>query len=164
MRCFTRLKHVLFTVTVVMILFTSTVAAAEIGTDPPSDPPFSGGYFITGSSVLGTVTVYTPISDGWCLDDQGYLFRFGSNSATGKVYTSGGSVYDFRCPAFSTAQYRATDSSYTYSDLRLVPVNSNVFIQQDFEPLLDRDYMLRLLQIGLIGLVFISIVTKGGRR
>lgn len=162
MRFFTRLKITVLVTVVVLILSTNFAMAVEIGTDPPSDPPYSGGYFITGSSLLGTVTVYTPVSDGWCLDSSGYLFRYGSNTATGKIYTSSGSVYDFRASAFSAAQYRSVDSSYTYSDLRLVPADSNISIKQDFEPLLDHDYMLGLFTVAMLGMIFISIITKRG--
>lgn len=163
MRCFTRLKKVFFGVALVVILSISVASAAEITTDPPADPPWSGGYFITGTSALGTVTVYTPVNDGWCLDADGYLFRYASSSTTGKVYTSSGTVYDFRAPAFAAAQYRATDSSYTYSDLRLIPASANVVISTDFEPLLDQDYMIQLLQAALLGLLFVVIISKGGR-
>lgn len=158
MRCFTRLSLCVLTVLVCFMSVDRAHAAVNLPNDPPSDPPFYGGYYVTGSaSGLGTVTVYFPDGEGWSVDDSGCLFHSDNSSTSGVLYTASGTEYDFSAPAYSLPRYRLSDGgSYYYTDLRLVPTATNVVIADTFDPVYDLPTMLQFCVIAALGLIFVS--------
>lgn len=164
MLCFTRLRNVLVAVCLVSLLGVNVVYAADdLPNTPPSDPPWYGGYYITGVAAdLGDCTIYLPVNEGWCLDEYGYLFRYASSSASGKLYTENGTIYDFNAQAFSTPRYRlSSSSSYSYTDLHFYPTASNVVVEDSFEMTMDVGNVYTLALIAVVGLIFIVLISRG---
>lgn len=165
MRFCTKLKPFLCTLAVLLVIGVDVAFAADtITNDPPEDPPFYGGYYIIGrSTTLGECTIYVPVGEGWALDKNGYLFRSYNSSVTGKLYTSSGTEYDFNAPGYSIPRYRLSASSgYTYTDLYLDPSSSNIVIATDFEPVFDREYMMDMLSVAMLGLIAVfSLLHRG---
>lgn len=136
-------------------------AAVPLDNTPPTNAPYKGGYWLTGTAnTLGQVNIYFPNNQGWCVDSNGYLFRYSSDSVNGIIVTSNGTQYTFRSPAFSIPQYRATDSSYTYTDLYFKPTGGNVIVQDTFEPVITEAQALPYILFFIVGLCFISIITR----
>ena len=161
MRFFTRLSAVALVAACCCLLFVSSAyAAVDAPNEPPEDAPFRGGYYVTGVCSLGVVTAYFPVGDGWCVDEYGFLFRYGSSSVTGVMYDDTGTEYTFNAPAFSNPRYRVADSSgYSYTDLYLTPSYSNVVIEDNFAssyPMSDTLLMCCFASCGLILIVLIS--------
>lgn len=136
------------------------MASVQLDNTPPADAPYKGGYWITGNSFLGVVDVYIPNADGWCIDANGYLFRYDSNAVNGILMTANGTRYTFRAPAFSTPQYRATDSSYTYTDIYISPTGGNVIIANAFEPTIPSATAVSYIGIFILGVVLVVSITK----
>lgn len=163
MRCFTRLSILAVAFFLCGLLFLDTAhAVVDAPNNPPEDPPFLGGYYVTGFCSLGIVTAYFPVSDGWCVDEYGFLFRYGSSNVTGVMYDSSGKEYSFNAPAFSSPRYRLSDGvGYSYTDLYLTPTYSNVVIEDSFAASLDPNYSVQLVILAAVGLILIVLVSKG---
>lgn len=164
MRCFTRLSSFLCVLALCFVFgFDVAHAVDDLPNTPPEDPPYLGGYYITGySAALGNCTIYLPVNEGWCLDEYGFLFRYASSSASGKLFTDNGTEYDFNAPAFSQPRYRLSNSTgYSYTDLQLNPSASNVVIQNSFEPVSDFDDTMQLVLFAAVGLILVVLVSRG---
>lgn len=163
MRCFTRLSSFLCVFAVCLVFGLNVAYAAEdLPNDPPEDPPYLGGYYISGySAALGHCTIYIPVAEGWCLDKYGFLFRYASGSVSGKLYTENGTEYDFNAQAFSQPRYRLSNSTgYTYTDLQFNPSASNIVIENSFEEPFDAEYSGQLILIAVTGLILVVLVSK----
>ena len=136
------------------------MAAVQLDSTPPADAPYQGGYWITGNSSLGVVDVYIPNPDGWCIDSSGYLFRYVSNSVNGIMVTADGKRYTFRAPAFSTPQYRPTDSNYSYTDIFISPTGGNVIISNSFEPTISVSSAVSYISIFILGVILVVLISK----
>lgn len=165
MRCCIRLSSFLL-VFVLCVVFGLNVAhaAEDLPNDPPENPPYFGGYYISGySAALGHCTIYIPVAEGWCLDKYGFLFRYASGSVTGKLYSANGTEYDFNAPAFSQPRYRLANSSgYSYTDLQFNPSAANVVIENSFEEPFDSQISNQFILIAITGLIFVVLVSKRG--
>lgn len=161
MRCFTRLSCFVCAVVLAgLVSLDSAYAAVDAPNVPPEDPPYLGGYYVTGVCSLGTVTAYFPVGDGWCVDENGFLFRYASSSTSGVMYDGSGTKYTFNAPAFSVPRYRIADSSgYTYTDLYLTPSYSNVVIENTFAAPLGLDSSVLLLIFAAVGLIFVHLIS-----
>lgn len=161
MRCFIRLSSFLCVLALVFVLGLDVAFAVDdIPDTPPEDPPFLGGYYITGyDATLGNCTIYLPVNEGWCLDQYGFLFRYASGSVSGLIYTEDGTEYQFSASGFSTPRYRVSGSSYTYNDLYFNPSASNVVISNSFEPIYDRDYTSLLVILAAMGVILVVNLT-----
>lgn len=163
MRWFTRLSCFVFAVLLVGVLsLDSAYAAVDAPNVPPADPPYLGGYYITGVCSLGVVTAYFPVGEGWCVDENGFLFRYASSSTSGVMYDSSGTKYTFSAPAFSVPRYRIADSSgYTYTDLYLTPSYSNVVIEDTFASSYGLNDTLLMCCFFAVGLILIVLISRG---
>lgn len=163
MHWFTRLSALVAVVFAVCVLSVSTVyAAVDIPNQPPEEPPYLGGFYVTGVCSLGVVDIYFPVGEGWCVDEYGFLFRYGSSSVTGVMFDSSGKEYTFNAPAFSNPRYRLADSSgYTYTDLYLTPSYSNVVIENSFASSYQLSETLLMCCFAACGLIFIVLISKG---
>lgn len=153
----------MFLIVSVVALFSVVGAFAVVPLDdsPPANAPYKGGYWLTGTvNTLGVVNVYFPNNVGWCVDSNGNLFRYTSDTVNGIIVTSNGTRYTFRAPAFSIPQYRATDSSYTYTDFYFKPTGGNVVVHDTFEPVITETQALPYIGIFIVGLIFVAIITK----
>ena len=155
MRCFTRLSVLL-----VLVLSLFIIPVYAVGTETPTDPYVTGGYYFTGyDSTFGSGTIYVSDGSGWCFKD-GYLFRCGSSSASGVLVSDSGTVYTFSASAFSLPRYRSSDSTYTYTDLYWTVENSNVQIQTDFQSYYSLDDMASLVIVFELGLIAVILLTR----
>ena len=164
MRCFTRLRNIAAVLCAAVVLCLNVAFAADdIPNNPPENPPWLGGYYITGINAdIGICTVYLPVNEGWCLDANGFLFRYASSSATGKIYTEDGTVYDFNASAFDTPRYRLSNSSsYSYSDFYFNPAASNVVIENTFAAPFDSSEGNTLVLIAIVGMIFVVLISRG---
>lgn len=162
MRCCTRLKPFLFSLMLVFALsFDVAFAASDIVNTPPADPPFLGGYYITGyDATVGNCTIYVPTGEGWCLDEYGFLFRCSNSSTSGVMYAENGTEYTFSASGYSVPRFRpASGSSYNYTDLRFNPSASNALISDSFAPVYDSSYMISLITLAVLGLILVVNLT-----
>lgn len=163
MRCLSRLKPFLACLALVFVLGIDVAHAADdLPNTPPSDPPFYGGYYISGySAAVGNATIYVPVGEGWCLDQNGFLFHCGTGSVTGLLITENGTEYTFNAPAYSTPRYRDPDgASYTYVDLYFNPSAANVVVEDTFGPVYSQDVILQYCLILLFGFACILLMTR----
>lgn len=164
MRCWSRLSVFAVCLLLVFVMVCDPVYAADdLPNDPPEDPPFYGGYYITGYDPgVGYCTIYVPVGEGWCLDEFGFLFHCGTGSVTGLLVDEDGTEYTFNAPAYATPRYRpVSGSSYTYVDLSFNPSAANVVIQDSFSTAYDPDYIAQLVLIAGVGLIFVVLVSRG---
>lgn len=165
MHCFTRHRAAALVVSVFIVTCTSLVpayAAVDAPNVPPEDPPYLGGFYITGTCSLGVVTAYFPVGEGWCIDENGFLFRYSSSSVTGVMYDSSGTEYTFSAPAFSVPRYRLADSSgYSYTDLYLTPSYSNVVIEDSFAASYQLSDTLLMCCFFAVGLILVVLISRG---
>lgn len=150
-------------VLVVVVLF--VLPAAAYSDEPPSNPPFYGGVYITGvTRELGSITVYIPVSyrSGYLgLTSSGNLCNVSSSSISGVLYR--GSVeYDFRLYSWSEPQYRVQDSGYyQYEDLTFTSITaSNAEIFDSFPPLVSPDSVLSLVPLIFLGVIVLCLFMK----
>ena len=163
MHYFTRLSGFVFAVLLCMSLSVAPAyAAVDAPNVPPEDPPYLGGYYVTGVCSLGVVTAYFPVGEGWCVDENGFLFRYASSSVTGVMYDSSGTEYTFNAQAFSVPRYRVANSSgYTYTDLYLTPSYSNVVIEDTFASSYELSDTLLMCCFFAVGLILVVLISKG---
>lgn len=148
-------------VVIVLLVF----PAAAYSDEPPADPPFYGGVYITGvTRELGSITVYIPVSyrSGYLgLTSSGNLCNVSSSSISGVLYR--GSVeYDFRLSSWSEPQYRVQDSGYyQYEDLTFTSITaSNAEISDSFPPLVSADSVLSLVPLIFLGGILLCLFMK----
>lgn len=132
-----------------------------IGDEPPSDPPFYGSGYVTGtSSTLGTVTLYFPIdykAGTFGVDSNGYLFNVTSSSLSG--YLAGVYNNSVSAPAFSYPRYRES-SSYDYTTLYITPTDSNMEIATSNAPKYSVIELIPYLAVVLLGGVFLCCMRR----
>lgn len=160
---FRRALRLVPAVLVVIVLF--VLPAAAYSDEPPADPPFYGGVYITGvTRELGSITVYIPVSyrSGYLgLTSSGNLCNVSSSSISGVLYR--GSVeYDFRLSSWSEPQYRVQDSgSYQYEDLTFTSITaSNAEISDSFPPLVSAGSVLSLVPFIFLGGILLCLFMK----
>ena len=152
-------------VSAVCCLLLSVCISVSAYTDsPPSNPPFTGSCYITGSTrELGTVTVYLPVSyrSGYLSFDGDNLYNVTNSSISGVLYR-GSTEYDFRIYSWSEPQYRVQDSGYyQYEDLTFTSLDySNMEIAESFPPLVSYDDVLSYLPIALLGVIVLCLFMK----
>lgn len=164
MHWFTRLKPWVFCLACCFLLGIDTAYAVDdLPNTPPSDPPFYGGYYISGyDPQLGDCTIYVPVNEGWCLDQYGFLFHCGTGSVTGLLITADGREYQFNAQAYSTPRYRdASGSGYSYTDLSFNPSAANVVVENSFSTTYDLGSVYQLVLIAGVGLIFVVLVSRG---
>lgn len=134
-----------------------------IGDEPPSNPPFYGACWVTGTdSSLGTVTLYFPNSyksGYWGLDSSGYLFNVSASSMSG--YLAG--VYNNSVSAlgFSYPRYRVSSGSYyDYVDIHLTPTSSNMEIATSNASRYDFSDLFPYLLVVMMGGVFLCCMKR----
>ncbi len=138
-------------------------ALPVIGTDAPSNPAFYGSCWVTGyDDNLGEVTIYFPLSvkeNIWGLDPNGYLYNISSSSVSG--YLSGVYNNSVSASGFSYPRYRESSSSgYTYTDLHLIPSNSNMEIATAMEPAQNATQLLPYIYVGLLGVIIVCFMKR----
>lgn len=160
---FRRALRLVPVVLVAVVLF--VLPASAYSDEPPADPPFYGGVYITGTTrELGSVTVYIPVSyrSGYLgLTSSGNLCNVSSSSISGVLYR--GSVeYDFRLSSWSVPQYRVRDSGYyQYEDLTFTSITaSNAEISDSFPPLVSADSVLSLVPFIFLGVIVLCLFMK----
>ena len=147
------------------LLLSVRISVSAYTDSPPSNPPFTGSCYLTGSTRdLGTVTVYLPVSyrSGYLSFDGDNLFNVTNSSVSGVLY-DGGREYDFRISGWSTPQYRDDTSSgyYQYEDLTFTSIDySNMEIAESFPPLVSYDDVLSYLPIALLGVIVLCLFMK----
>lgn len=152
------LRYLSCIVTVFCLLCCSALAYDD---EPPSNPPFYGSAFVSGSSnELGYIDIYFPISyqDGYLgTDDNGYLYNVSNTSIT--CYLEG---YDYcNIPAWSYPRYREqSGSSWDYVDLHIVPESTNVQIAQEMAPVYSLSDLLPYCSILLLGVIFVCYMKR----
>lgn len=85
------------------------------------------GYYLTGDSVLGEITLYTNYnysSNSFSVDEDGYLVNISGSTVT--FYSPDHPSYSFRAGPLEGVSYRLNSSGYTYSALRFVPSGGTV--------------------------------------
>lgn len=148
---------------VVVLLF--VLPASAYSDEPPVNPPFYGGVYITGSTrELGSVTVYIPVNyqSGYLgLTSSGNLCNVSSSSISGVIYR-GSSVYDFRLSSWSEPQYRVRATSYyQYEDLTFTSITaSNAEILDSFPPLVSAASVLSLVPLIFLGVIVLCLFMK----
>lgn len=160
---FRRALRLVPAVLAVIVLF--VLPAAAYSDEPPANPPFYGGVYITGvTRELGSITVYIPVSyrSGYLgLTSSGNLCNVSSSSISGVLYR--GSVeYDFRLYSWSEPQYRVQDSGYyQYEDLTFTIITaSNAEISDSFPPLVSADSVLSLVPLIFLGVIVLCLFMK----
>lgn len=146
------------------LLLSVCISVSAYTDSPPSNPPFTGSCYLTGSTrELGTVTVYLPVSyrSGYLSFDGDNLYNVTNSSISGVLYR-GSTEYDFRIYSWSTPQYRVQDSgSYQYEDLTFTSIDySNMEIAESFPPLVSYDDVLSYLPIALLGVIVLCLFMK----
>lgn len=137
------------------------VGAFALDDTPPADVPFYGSAFVTGDSTeLGTITLYFPISysEGYLgTDENGYLYNVSNSSIT--CYLEG---YDYcNIPAWSYPRYRQdSSSSYTYTDLYILPTASNADIAVEMAPLYTMSDLLPYGTLLMLGVIFLCCMKR----
>lgn len=145
-------------------LFDTRAASSSglvIPDSPPSDIPFYGAGYITGtSSSLGTVTLWFPIdyTGDWGVDSNGYLINVTSGSKSG--YLEGVYNNSVSAQAFSYPRYRTTSSSYDYTTLYLTPTASNMDIAVEMAPSVSFADMYPYIMIMLVGVVIVCFMKR----
>lgn len=145
-----------------------SVSAASDGTEvtivdePPSNPPFYGSCYVTGTdSELGRITVYFPSNykTGYFgVDSSGYLFNVSSNSITG--YLSGVYNNSVSAPGFSYPRYRLYNSSSQYTYLHLIPESSNMDIATANSPRVSASDLLPYVSVFLLGVIIVCFMKR----
>ena len=150
---------------VLAVIVLLVLPAAAYSDEPPANPPFYGGVYITGvTRELGSITVYIPVSyrSGYLgLTSSGNLCNVSSSSISGVLYR--GSVeYDFRLSSWSEPQYRVQDSGYyQYEDLTFTSITaSNAEISDTFPPLVSVDSVLSLVPLIFLGGILLCLFMK----
>lgn len=146
------------------LLLSVCISVSAYTDSPPSNPPFTGSCYITGSTrELGTVTVYLPVSyrSGYLSFDGDNLYNVTNSSISGVLYR-GSTEYDFRIYSWSEPQYRVQDSGYyQYEDLTFTSLDySNMEIAESFPPLVSYDDVLSYLPIALLGVIVLCLFMK----
>ena len=144
-------------------LFSSAVPGLVISDDPPTNSPFYGSGWVTGTdSRLGIVTLYFPIdyqSGHWGVDSNGYLFNVTSSSMSG--YLSGVYNNSVTASGFDYPRYRdGSSGDWTYYDLHLTPTDSNMEIAVDHVPRVPAADVLPYFIILLLGGVFVCFMRR----
>lgn len=144
-----------------VISYSAPTTVEVIGDDPPTTSPFYGSGWVTGQdSNLGIITLYFPrnyCSDTWGVDSNGYLFNVTSSSVGG--YYSGAYNNSVSAPSFSYPRYR-TSNSYDYTDIHLVPLNSNMDIYTTNRPRMTVEDLLPYVSILLLGGVLVCSMRR----
>ena len=129
----------------------------EIVDDPPSDPPFYGACYVTGTTSSGnTITLYFPNtykSGYFGVDDNGYLVNVSASSISG--YYSGVYNNSITVAAFNYPRYR---SDYTY--VHLIPSASNIEIETEFAGRVTISDVLPYVSILLLGVIFVCCMKR----
>ena len=137
-------------------------AVLAIVDDPPSNPPFYGCGYITGTTSNGsTVTLYFPInykSGYWGTDSNGYLFNVSSSSISG--YYAGAYNNSVSCSGFSYPRYRTSSSSYDYTTLYITPTASNMDIATETAPVVSVTDILPYVSILFLGVILLCCMRK----
>ena len=143
------------------ISYAASTIVEVIGDDPPTASPFYGSGWVTGSdSNLGIITLYFPrnyCSDTWGVDSNGYLFNVTSSSVGG--YYSGAYNNSISAPSFAYPRYRSSNG-YDYTDIHLIPLNSNMDIYTSHRPRKTMDDLLPYVSILLIGGVLVCCMRR----
>lgn len=143
------------------ISYAASTIVEVIGDDPPTASPFYGSGWVTGQdSNLGIITLYFPrnyCSDTWGVDSNGYLFNVTSSSVGG--YYSGAYNNSVSAPSFAYPRYR-TSNSYDYTDIHLVPLNSNMDIYTTNRPRMTVEDLLPYVSILLLGGVLVCCMRR----
>lgn len=160
-----RLKNGIFACIVALMLCVAPAfAVVDLDTTTPTNAPFYGGYWCGGnSSALGDVDIFLSDNHGWTLNDDGFLFRYANNSASGVMYTADGTEYTFSAPAFSVPRYRLSNSGgYAYTDLFLHPTEGNIFVDNDFATVYNIQEMCMLFLCFMSCMLFLCKLLKKG--
>ena len=141
-----------------------SVSCLALDDTPPSDPPFVGSLYVTGTvSGLGTVTLYLPVNyrSGYLgLSSDGYLYNVSSSSLSGVMYR-GSTAYTVSFSGFSLPRYRLRDSSgYSYDDLYFVPTASNAQIADTMPPVYDVADVQMYIVILFLGVVILCFMKR----
>lgn len=164
MRFCTKLRNVLLIVCVSLVLFVvPAFAVVQLDSTPPTNAPFSGGYWVGGTDRnLGNVVIYVNDNEGWTLNDDGYLFRYSNSSASGRLYVNG-TEYTFSSSSFALPRYRlTTGTGLQYTDLELIPTQGNILIDDTFDTPYDIQTMCSVFICFMLGmLVVIRLIKRG---
>lgn len=141
---------------------TLSVGGSSIPDVPPTNPPFYGSCYVTGTTNTGnTVTLYFPINyqTGYFgVDSNGYLISVYSSSISG--YYSGGYNNSISLSAFDYPRYRSSSSSYDYSYLYLIPTASNIDIATESAGRFSVDDILPYVTILLLGVILVCFMKR----
>lgn len=119
---------------------------------------YIGSGYIVGTSSLGRVEVYVPItsSDSFGTTSSGGLCNVTSSTVSGIMYSSNGTEYYFRCTSFNTPEVRPVNSSsYSYTSLDIIVSDSNMNIATEFPSSSPWRIYYPLIIIGLLGVIIL---------
>lgn len=133
-----------------------------IDDEPPSNPPFYGACYVTGTDAnLGRVTVYFPSTykTGYFgVDASGYLFNVSGTGISGYLedaYNNSVSASSFAYP-----RYRTSSSSGSYTYLYLIPESSNMEIATTNAPRVVVSDVLPYVTIFLLGVIWLCFMKR----
>lgn len=134
----------------------------SIPDNPPSNPPFYGACYVTGTTNTGsTVTLYFPntYKTGFFgVDSNGYLVNVSASSISGYyslAYNNSVSV-----SAFSHPRYRNSSSYSEYIDLYIVPTASNMDIETEFSGRVNVEDILPYIYILMMGVILVCFLKR----
>ena len=158
MLCCTRRKRLaVFLISSFCLVFCIVPAFA----DAPTRSTIKGGYWIEGNdNLLGHCFVLTGVNSGWCLSDGGYLARFGTYVNNAVILKNNGQMFTLYCDQFDTPYYYDNNISSSRHGLNLKPIDSNIVISDDFEPVYSPDQTVNYIVLFILGLGVIVLLIK----
>lgn len=122
----------------------------------PYAPVIGSGYIFGNSASVGQCYIYVPLdsSGKWGVSQDGFLANATSSTISGVMYDADGVQYDFTCSGFSIPRYRLhNSSSYTYSDLYVIPSANNIQLMTEFSSNGSFNHVYPYIIIGFLGVV-----------
>lgn len=121
----------------------------------PATVDMDGCCFITVSGgSLGSVDIYLPVNyiSGYLTLKDGIPFNASNSTVSGYVLSSSGDIrYQVRWPAWSSAEYRAYDSGYSYAAYNITGVDASNVQWITYENLAEpSDFSWNLIFLGVL--------------
>lgn len=134
----------------------------SIPDNPPSNPPFYGACYVTGTTNSGsTVTLYFPntYKTGYFgVDSNGYLINVSASTISG--YYSVANNHSVSLSRFDYPQYRPTGNNVTNQYLYLVPTATNIDIETEFSGRVSVDDILPYVYILMLGVILVCFMKR----
>lgn len=134
----------------------------SIPDNPPSNPPFYGACYVTGTTNTGsTVTLYFPntYKTGYFgVDSNGYLINVSASSISG--YYSVANNHSVSLSRFDYPQYRPTGNNVTNQYLYLVPTSTNIDIETEFSGRVSVEDILPYIYILMMGVILVCFMKR----